>query len=91
MVYATAEQVSVKAAQAKLGVKKAGEIAEQALSVCVVASRDAGARRVIVAGGETSGAVTKALGVAQLDIGIEIAPGVFWTYCTSGGTRLPWR
>jgi uncharacterized protein YgbK (DUF1537 family) len=47
-----------------------------------------GARRVIVAGGETSGAVTKALGVTQLDIGPEIAPGVPWTYCMSAGQQI---
>lgn len=44
-----------------------------------------GARRFIVAGGETSGAVTKALGVNALDIGREIAPGVPWTFCKSAG------
>ncbi|MCR9087756.1 MAG: four-carbon acid sugar kinase family protein [Rhodobacteraceae bacterium] len=39
----------------------------------------------LMAGGETSGAVTQALGTARLDIGAEIAPGVPWTYCQSGG------
>jgi uncharacterized protein YgbK (DUF1537 family) len=38
-----------------------------------------------VAGGETSGAVTKALGVQTLGVGTEIAPGVPWTYCSSAG------
>jgi len=50
-----------------------------------VAARDQGARRFVVAGGETSGAVTKALGVDSLTIGAEIAPGVPWTYTVSGG------
>lgn len=85
LLYATANPESVRAAQDKLGVNAAGEMIEAALSACAIAARDAGARRVIVAGGETSGAVTKALGVTQLDIGAEIAPGVPWTYCTSGG------
>ena len=49
---------------------------------------DAGARRIIVAGGETSGAVAKALDVDRLDIGREIAPGVPWTFCNSGGQQL---
>ncbi|MPY95398.1 MAG: hypothetical protein GEV08_20785, partial [Acidimicrobiia bacterium] len=39
----------------------------------------AGARRLIVAGGETAGAVTSALGVRSLEIGPTIAPGVPWT------------
>ncbi|THH34724.1 four-carbon acid sugar kinase family protein [Aliishimia ponticola] len=88
LVYATANPESVRAAQEKLGVAGAGEIVEATLSACAVAARDRGARRVIVAGGETSGAVTKALGVTQLDIGAEIAPGVPWTYCQSGGHQI---
>ncbi len=88
LVYATADPASVKAAQERLGRDRAGEIVEQALAACAVAARDRGARRFIVAGGETSGAVTKALGVARLDIGAEIAPGVPWTFCESGGHRI---
>lgn len=88
IIYATANPQSVRAAQEKLGVAGAGEIVEATLSACAVAARDMGAQRVIVAGGETSGAVTKALGVTQLDIGTEIAPGVPWTYCQSGGHQI---
>lgn len=88
LIYATANPDSVRAAQEKLGVAGAGEIVEATLSACAVAARDRGARRVIVAGGETSGAVTKALGVSQLDIGTEIAPGVPWTYCQSDGHQI---
>ncbi|MBB6428314.1 3-oxo-tetronate kinase [Algisphaera agarilytica] len=38
-----------------------------------------GVRRLVVAGGETSGAVAKALDVKALRIGPEICPGVPWT------------
>ena len=38
-----------------------------------------GVRRLIIAGGETSGAVVRALGVRALRIGPEICPGVPWT------------
>jgi len=88
LIYATADPASVRAAQEKLGRDAVGELIEQTLAACAVAARDAGARRIIVAGGETSGAVTKALGISQLDIATEIAPGVPWTYCTSGGHRI---
>ena len=88
LIYATAAPESVKAAQAKLGVAAAGALIEDTLAACAVAARDAGARRVIVAGGETSGAVTKALGVTQLDISAEIAPGVPWCFCTSAGEQI---
>ena len=85
MIYATAAPDAVRAAQQQLGVAKAGEIVERALAALAVAARDKGIRRFVVAGGETSGAVTKALGVTRLDIGAEIAPGVPWTFCNSGG------
>jgi uncharacterized protein YgbK (DUF1537 family) len=88
LLYATAEPDMVRRAQEQLGVAKAGEIVEKALAACAKAARDAGAHRIVVAGGETSGAVTKALDIRQLDIGVEIAPGVPWTYCISGGHQI---
>jgi uncharacterized protein YgbK (DUF1537 family) len=88
LVYATAEPEAVRRAQAELGVAEAGAVVEQALAACAVAARDAGARRFVVAGGETSGAVTQALGVDRLDIGPEIAPGVQWCFCMSGGQTV---
>jgi len=88
LIYATADPDSVKAAQAKLGVAEAGALIEQTLAACAVAARDAGARRFIVAGGETSGAVPQALDVTRLDIGPEIAAGVPWTFATSGGHQI---
>lgn len=44
-----------------------------------------GVTALIVAGGETSGAATLALGCSQLSIGPEIAPGVPWTIATIAG------
>jgi uncharacterized protein YgbK (DUF1537 family) len=40
---------------------------------------DAGVRRLVIAGGETSGAVVNALGITGLRIGPQIDPGVPWT------------
>ena len=45
-------------------------------------------RRLVVAGGETAGAVVSRLGVRSLRIGAEIDPGVPWTYAEGGGTPL---
>ncbi|MGD1925719.1 MAG: 3-oxo-tetronate kinase [Paracoccaceae bacterium] len=88
IVYATAEPEDVQAAQSALGTAKAGEVVEQALAEIAIAARDSGTRRFVVAGGETSGAVSKALQVTRLGIGREIAPGVPWTFTTSGGTPI---
>ncbi|MCB1451956.1 MAG: four-carbon acid sugar kinase family protein [Nitratireductor sp.] len=85
LFYATAEPDSVRAAQQKLGVAKAGSIVEDALAGIAIRARQLGARRFVVAGGETSGAVTRALDVHRLDIGEEIAPGVPWCFAQSDG------
>jgi uncharacterized protein YgbK (DUF1537 family) len=88
LFYATAEPDAVRAAQTALGTAQAGEIVESALSHLAIAARDLGARRFIVAGGETSGAVTQALGVTRLTIGTEIAPGVPWCFASSAGQPI---
>lgn len=85
IIYATAEPDIVRAAQEALGADRAGSLVEDALAALAVAARDAGVRRFVVAGGETSGAVAKALGIHRLTIGAEIAPGVPWCFATSGG------
>ncbi|WHO82680.1 3-oxo-tetronate kinase [Rhizobium leguminosarum] len=84
ILYATAAPDAVRAAQERLGTDRAGALVETALASCAAAARDLGIRRFVVAGGETSGAVTKSLGVTRLDIGSEIAPGVPWCFARSG-------
>ncbi|MEP3345286.1 MAG: 3-oxo-tetronate kinase [Litoreibacter sp.] len=88
IIYATAEPSNVKAAQDKLGIAKAGALVEDALATLAVKARELGTRRFVVAGGETSGAVTKALGVTRLTIGAEIAPGVPWCFAQSAGEEI---
>ncbi|MEX0503128.1 3-oxo-tetronate kinase [Alphaproteobacteria bacterium LSUCC0719] len=88
MIYATAAPDEVRAAQDRLGTARAGQLVEQALAALAVAAFDAGRRRFVVAGGETSGAVAQALGLARLDIGTEIAPGVPWTFANVKGEDI---
>jgi uncharacterized protein YgbK (DUF1537 family) len=88
LLYASAEPDQVRAAQKALGTARAGAIVEDALAQIVVAARTQGARRIIAAGGETSGAVAKALQISDLAIGAEIAPGVPWCYATSDGHEI---
>ncbi len=80
LIYATAEPKAVRHAQAQLGTAEAGRIVEEALALLAQDARQQGRARFVVAGGETSGAVANALGVTQVMIGAEIAPGVPWTY-----------
>lgn len=88
LIYATAAPDAVRAAQDRLGVERAGSLIEATLAACAEAARNSGYRRFVVAGGETSGSVTKALGVTRLNIGAEIAPGVPWCFATSQNARI---
>ncbi len=76
LIYATSAPDEVKAVQQQLGVERAGAMVEEALGEIASGLREAGVRRFVVAGGETSGAVVQALGVQLLQIGAQIDPGV---------------
>jgi len=88
LIYATAEPEDVRKAQEVLGRDKAGAVVEETLAALAVKARDMDVRRFVIAGGETSGAVTQALGVTRLAIGPEIAPGVPWTFAKSAGAQI---
>ncbi|KGH18211.1 HPr kinase [Comamonas thiooxydans] len=79
LIYATASPENVKAAQEKLGAERAGALVEHALAAIAKGLVECGVRQLLVAGGETSGAVVTALGVRGLHIGPQIDPGVPWT------------
>ncbi len=80
LVYSTAAPEAVKAVQAEVGVARAGEMIEHTLAAVARGLVRAGVRQLVVAGGETSGACVQALGVAQLQIGPQIDPGVPWCH-----------
>jgi uncharacterized protein YgbK (DUF1537 family) len=79
LIYGSAQPETVKLAQQKLGAEAAGQIVEDALSAVAVGLYEMGVRKLVVAGGETSGAVVKALKIKALRIGATIDPGVPWT------------
>ncbi|WP_058974817.1 3-oxo-tetronate kinase [Pseudomonas syringae] len=76
LIYATSTPDEVKAVQKELGVERSGAMVEAALGEIAKGLLNAGVRRFVVAGGETSGAVVQALGVQLLQIGAQIDPGV---------------
>jgi uncharacterized protein YgbK (DUF1537 family) len=79
LIYSSADPAAVAAVQQKLGRDAAGSLVEQALAAATRQLVASGFSRLIVAGGETSGAVVNGLGVTALEIGPEIDPGVPWT------------
>ena len=84
VIYSTADPAHVAAVQQKLGDARAASLIEDTFSILAKTLVERGVRRLVVAGGETAGAVVQALNVDALAIGPQIDPGVPWT--TSTGT-----
>ncbi|MFI9779318.1 3-oxo-tetronate kinase [Streptomyces sp. NPDC051956] len=78
LVYSTESPDAVRSVQGRLGVAEAGELVEQTLARVAQGLIQRGVRQLVVAGGETSGAVVQALGLTGLRIGGQIDPGVPW-------------
>jgi uncharacterized protein YgbK (DUF1537 family) len=76
MVYSSADPAEVKAAQERHGKDRVAEAIEGFFGELAVRLADAGIARLVVGGGETSGAVVTALEVERFHIGPEIDPGV---------------
>lgn len=86
LIYSTADPQQVSAVQDKLGREDSGALVEETMGKIARELVSAGVRRLVVAGGETSGAVVSALGVEGLHIGDEIDPGVPWTFSIGSPT-----
>lgn len=84
LLYSSDDPAEVSAIQDKLGREKAGEIVEHAFAEAARLIVAGGVSKLLVAGGETSGAVVQGLGIATLEIGPEIDPGVPWTRVVGG-------
>jgi 3-dehydrotetronate 4-kinase len=88
VIAASAPPEKVAALQAKLGRDAAGALVEEAVAAIAEGLVARGVGRLVVAGGETSGAVVQRLGVTSLRIGPEIDPGVPWTFAAPRGIHL---
>lgn len=75
LVYSSDNPNNVKEAQ-KIGAEIVSGLLEQATAYLAKKAVETGYNRIIVAGGETSGAVTKILGYDSYLVGDSIAPGV---------------
>ena len=84
LIYSSADPAVVSDVQKEFGRDEAGAMVERVLAAVAKALCAGGFTRVIVAGGETSGAVVGALGVGAIEIGPEISPGVPWTLSRDG-------
>lgn len=75
-LYSTADPGAVAAAQQRWGAGAVAAAIETFFGAVAVLAVAGGVQRLVVGGGETSGAVVSALGLRSFVIGPEIAPGV---------------
>lgn len=89
IVSSSAEPDDVEAVQLRFSVESVARAVETFLALAAeVLAEEFSVRRLIVAGGETSGAVVSQLGVRMLRIGPEICTGVPWTETVGASTEL---
>ena len=79
LIYASADPKEVAEIHELYGMEQSGQMIEKMFGELAKRLVKNGFRRIIVAGGETSGAVVSSLGIKALRIGPEIDPGVPWT------------
>jgi uncharacterized protein YgbK (DUF1537 family) len=84
LIHAGQQPDRVAQVQHAIGRHASGAMIEKALAAIGRELTTLGVRRLVVAGGETSGAVVEALGVRALRIGPRIAPGVPATLSIEG-------
>ncbi len=80
LIYSSADAASVKTTQSQLGVQEAGALVEKTIAAVAKGLVALGVAQLVVAGGETSGACVQALGISQLSVGPQVAPGVPWCH-----------
>jgi uncharacterized protein YgbK (DUF1537 family) len=88
LVTAATGAADVRSAQAEIGVARSAVLLETALATVAARAVDTlGVTRLIVAGGETAGAVADALRIRSLRVASPVAPGLAWT--VTDDTRHP--
>ncbi len=87
LIYSTAQAADVDSVQQRLGREQAGQMVEHAIAAITLGLVQAGVGRLIVAGGETSGACVQALGIRQMQIGRQIDPGVPWCFAHTAASH----
>jgi len=76
LIYTSDDPDQVRATQERFGGDRAAETVETFFGAVATKAIESGVSRLISAGGETSGAVVKAIGADSLEIGPMIDPGV---------------
>lgn len=91
LIAADARPAAVASAQSALGPARAAAVLEHAMGLLAQGLVAQGVRRLVVAGGETSGSVSAALGVTALRVGPAITTGVPWMVTPNGELALAFK
>ncbi|MFN3150262.1 3-oxo-tetronate kinase [Bremerella sp.] len=78
LIFSSAQPEEVATLQDQLGAERTAAAIEEAMGYVARALISNGLRKLIVAGGETAGAVVQSIGRTHFRIGKAIAPGVPW-------------
>lgn len=88
LLYATQSPENLRQIQAEFGAEVASLAVERLFSQIAQNLAREGICNFIVAGGETSGAITQALQIKEFEIGDTVAPGVPWVKAVATNTFL---
>jgi uncharacterized protein YgbK (DUF1537 family) len=88
LIHASAPPDEVRDVQARLGAARVAQALETSFGAVARRLVDRGAGRLLVAGGETSGAVLEALGHPVLRVATALCPGVPWLRATVGRRHI---
>jgi uncharacterized protein YgbK (DUF1537 family) len=80
VIASSADTTQVRALQDHIGQLESAALIDEVLSQVARGLMDLGVRQLVIAGGETSGACVKALGIDRLQIGPQIDVGVPWCF-----------
>lgn len=88
LVYTSGPPDEIAANQKALGTDRSGDLCERFLAAVAEKFIEDDVSQLIVAGGETAGAVVTKLGLNLLRIGPEIDPGVPWTLASGPNRKI---
>jgi uncharacterized protein YgbK (DUF1537 family) len=89
LVSSSADPDTVRESEDQLGAGRPAALLESAAgAIAARAVETLGVRRLLVAGGETSGAVVQALGISTLRVGPAVEPGLCWMVPMAGPLAL---
>ena len=78
LIASCADAESLRRAQKELGAAESAAAVERVLGRIALAVVERGVSRLLVAGGETSGAVIQSLSITRLEVKRSIGPGLAW-------------